>query len=387
VYPAGAPAIQPTSPDEIDFLEVIPNTAGETMQDRVRRCPRNCPEHRCFYRIASEVIDYLKAREINFPSYTLVQSTIYRLYRVIEELGPHIIPLISAAEVKLKGVQEWKESIYELIGVADVISQIDATKLNQINITVQAFQAYNPFLVEIGRALYPNLFSPPPSTPADFSTLQQNIISQLLVEYPNGYEIILDYKTQIRQRIPQKTTNPNKPTPSTDWTKNEWQILTYKSLREMQATNSKVIAGIVFYLNEIYPSAADINMLLNKKKYKTDIPLDQKYVNQLIKIRRTIHKLKLNFNTEFPKAYVQIVPSKIRYRRAIRVIRMTDLDQKKIEKARRKFYFTVSAIRLCEHLEKINGDLKAWEADISDKLTCHACDRKYACKNEDMYIP
>ena len=57
------------------------------------------------------------------------------------------------------------------------------------------------------------------------------------------FEIIIDYKGMKRPAIT-----------SEKWKHHEWQVQTYSWLRERQKKSKTVIAGILFYINELYPS-------------------------------------------------------------------------------------------------------------------------------------
>ena len=83
-----------------------------------------------------------------------------------------------------------------------------------------------------------------------------------LIKYLKGldsyeYEIIIDYKGMAR---PSTTDN--------SWKHHEWQILTYAWLRSKQPDAKKVIAGIIFYINELDPSGE--NLLDLKEQVKSN---------------------------------------------------------------------------------------------------------------------
>lgn len=45
---------------------------------------------------------------------------------------------------------------------------------------------------------------------------------------------------------------------SNNWFYHQWQILTYSWLRSKQEDSKPIVAGIIFYLNELVPSTEDL---------------------------------------------------------------------------------------------------------------------------------
>ena len=59
---------------------------------------------------------------------------------------------------------------------------------------------------------------------------------------------------------------------SDEWKYHEWQVMTYAWLRSQQLDAKPLVAGIVFYFNELYPSRNDLKLLKKEIQYKkTDI--------------------------------------------------------------------------------------------------------------------
>lgn len=62
------------------------------------------------------------------------------------------------------------------------------------------------------------------------------------------------------------------------WIRHKWQILTYAWLRRQQADAKPIVAGIIFYLNELVPSKEDLIVVQQDiHNNLTDIPKEGEF--------------------------------------------------------------------------------------------------------------
>ena len=178
------------------------------------------------------------------------------------------------------------------------------------------------------------------------------------------YEILIDYKGM--KRPPEKVNNPKV---ENKWETHEQQILTYSWLRSEQKSSKPIIAGIIFYLNELVPSKEDLILIKDElNNGLTDIGYEYDKDIELINSWQEDDKapeLSDNFKID-------------------RSIRIINVDEYEREKALLKFDSVVSNIE--ESLIKEMKGCKiqdAWKGD-SDERTCSACDFKTFCKNNSV---
>ncbi|MDW7728339.1 MAG: PD-(D/E)XK nuclease family protein [Candidatus Methanoperedens sp.] len=175
------------------------------------------------------------------------------------------------------------------------------------------------------------------------------------------YEIIIDYKGMRRP-----------PNDAEVKSHHEWQILTYAWLRSQQPQAKKIVAGIIFYLNELALSKKDMEELKDEVLQKnTDVVpqgLDLKNI-QNWKKNSLIPSLSVHFKEE-------------------RSIKIIPVDQNYIKNALKEFDDVVNGIESCV-LSEINGNniTSSWMPK-PEKKTCTACDFKTFCPNPDRkYLP
>jgi len=354
--------------EDIDYFNFI---------DDVKECDKSCSERKCLYRICYEVAARLASNRIFARSKVMVNSAIFRINLLLNEIGTQLIPLIKAAEIPLKGIRRYegqpfnyekfknliggsRKAFYEIRGIIDVISQFDIEEfLNAIKSEDSSKQPRNIILKNIGQHFYPDLFE----IDDESINLMETVIINLARDFPAGFEIILDYKGQIRPEVSEES----------DWYKHEWQIRTYKWLREQQMQQMPVVAGILIYINEFLPSKQDIQKIARLSETKeTDLVLTDEQI-ELLK--------KHAFN---PQAYLKNIPMDYRHNRAIRFI---DLRNKsKTKESIEKYDRTVLEIQLCSSIEKQNGNLEIWENKGNPEM-CGSCDFRYVCRKEGSVTP
>jgi len=251
----------------------------------------------------------------------------------IQELGPHLFPLIAEAEVRLSGarmlppiassLQFRVADRYEMAGIVDV--------LTQVQLQDPALKG-NPLLELITRSL--------PQQP------------------PSEFEVIVDYKGMRRPPV-DKTTGGL-------WTQYAWQVLTYAQLRKRQAGSRPVIAGVLVYINELFPTRSDLELL--KKEVATGgtdvLPSAGTEAEKVLKAWSS-------------KAPLPTIPWAFRLARAIRVVPVTDAA---ITAAVGGFDIVVKDIETCRGRE-VHGTpvLSAWTRNSTDESTCVVCDSRTYC--------
>ena len=273
-----------------------------------------------------------------------------RAEKAINIWGKYLFPLIDSSEMLIKGIREmpnYKENIsrsnyYGINGVVDVLTSM------KINNTLEQSNLDN----------YDNKIIEFLKKDPDF----QRTISQ----YDEGedYEIIIDYKGM--KRPPYIMTDEKS---EDKWENHKQQILTYSWLRSKQEDSKPIVAGIIFYLNELVPSKEDL--VLIKDELNNDLTdVGQSYGNDvdLINGWEEEHKAP-DLSDDFKIA------------RSIRIINVDETEQ---EHALKKFDRVVANIENSLIKEMKGCKIQeAWKAD-SDERTCSACDFRTFCKNNSV---
>ena len=272
-----------------------------------------------------------------------------RAERAINIWGKHLFPLIDSSEILIKGVRKMpnydknrsRSNYYGINGVVDVLTSMKINDLEQSNL-----DNYNNKIIEFLK--------------------KDKDFQKRIAEFPNDedYEIIIDYKGM--KRPPVKLTNPKA---EDKWENHKQQILTYSWLRSKQEDAKPILAGIIFYLNELVPSKEDLLLIQEElredltdvgQNYQKDVKLIEKW-----KEEDKAPELSDAFKTE----------------RSIRIINVNEKEQ---ENAVKMFDKVVGDIE--ESLIKEIKGCKiqdAWKAD-SDERTCSACDFITFCKNNSV---
>jgi CRISPR/Cas system-associated exonuclease Cas4 (RecB family) len=268
----------------------------------------------------------------------------YRAERAINTLGPDLFPLIDNAEVLLKGMRNMpnykkgysRSNYYSINGVIDVLSSIkieETIKQENTNKIIQYL-------------------------------LNDESFKQHIKTYQSDeYEIIIDYKGMKRPATNDK-----------NWKRHNWQIQTYAWLRKMQEDSKPVVAGIIFYLNELAPSEKDL------KRMKEDLS------NNSTDIRGHERDENLILDWETGKKFPKL-SNKFMMDRCVRIVNIQDQS---IDNALNEFDKVVEKIEKSTISELTGVGIKeAWKAE-ADKITCDACDFKTFCdkhKLDEMTIP
>lgn len=254
----------------------------------------------------------------------------------IQELAPHLFPIIHRAEIRLTGARllppiqsqlQFREADrYEMVGVIDVVTHI---------------QLCDPTLVS--------------------NPIVQAIIPKLPKHLPPAFEVILDYKGMRRPPFTQATSGA----PGL-WEQYAWQLQTYGHLRRQQADALPVAAGVLIYLNELLPTRGDLERLKREITAGTSdvIPAAGSEAEQRLR----------SWN---PRQDPPTLPLDFRLARALRVLPIT---ADSIMDALYRFDAVVQHIETCRGRE-VHGTLirDAWERNASDESTCTVCDSRTFC--------
>jgi hypothetical protein len=259
-----------------------------------------------------------------------------RAYAAVQDLGPHLFPLIYRAEVRLTGarllppiqsqLQFRVADRYEMVGVVDVVTHV---------------QLADP-------ALAAN-----PIVGALKSHLGQGL--------PPSFEVIIDYKGMRRPPVPKFGAK------NSLWTQYEWQLQTYGELRRTQSDAQTVVAGVLLYVNEFHPTRRDLELLKDEMAAgTTDVPpIGGSADEAALKNWKTRDKQLPQLSFEY------------RLSRALRVVPITPAS---IAQALTSFDGVVHDIETCRGRE-VHGHpvLQAWTKNSTEEDTCVVCDSRTFC--------
>ncbi|MEM4972859.1 MAG: PD-(D/E)XK nuclease family protein [Candidatus Hadarchaeales archaeon] len=261
-----------------------------------------------------------------------------RAEEAINTWGKHLFPLIEEASVRLKGIREMPKNYkyrcdyYGLTGVADVISSVKLESTQSAELSENLVLKY----------------------------LHENRKIREIIDTLGSkeYEVIVDYKAMKR---------PSKDNPL--WSHHEWQILTYAWLRSQQPQSKPVVAGILFYLNELVPSVDEIEELKEEIiNGRTDI------------LPQHLDRERILSWEKGEDGKPPLLSQHFREQRSIRIIPVTEDE---ISRALKEFDNVVGEIENCVKEEMCGKSIpEVWkppERERRDEKTCTACDFKTFC--------
>lgn len=268
----------------------------------------------------------LRARGKNPRSGATRDSAYLRVEKAVNEIGPHLFPLIATAEQSVIGTRDipqvsggppTRARMYELHGIIDVLTDVQLNASASGNVITDAIQAALPSIT--GR-----------------------------------FEVIVDYKGSRRPG----TNHPY-------WQQGDWQLQTYAWLRMRQPDSLPVAAGVLIYVNELAPGYDDIVALKEELQAGTTdiVPGNgSQDAYQLSTWRR--------------QSAVPALSASFRMARALRVIRVDTQSQ---TLATGRFDQTVLDIEQRAAAEAATGVISNnWDAG-GDAETCVACDFRHFC--------
>ena len=299
-----------------------------------------------FYSIHNQPNSNQTIEDLNEHDHKKLASA--RAEKAINIWGKHLFPLIDSSELLIKGIRQMpnydkhksRSNYYGINGVVDVLTSMKIKDLNQ-----STLDTFDNKIIEF-------LKKDP-----EF----QKRVSEFDEE---DYEIIIDYKGM--KRPPIKVENEKI---EDKWETHKQQILTYSWLRSKQEDSKPIIAGIIFYLNELVPSKEDL-VLINEELNNGLTDVGNEFENDVELISNWQEDDKApELSDEFKIA---------------RSIRIINVDDDETDAALLKFDSVVANIE--ESLIKEMKGCKiqeAWKAD-SDERTCSACDFRTFCKNNSV---
>lgn len=262
-----------------------------------------------------------------------------RAAAAIQEMGPYIFPLIHRAEVRLFGAralpeiaEEWafrEADRYEMVGVIDVVTH-----------------------VELQDPTYKD------------NPIVKAIIAALPEMRNENFEVIIDYKGMRRPPV----------SGGTYWAQYAWQLQTYGELRRRQPDALPVVAGVLVYLNELYPTRSDLETIkLEIKTGKTDVlPLPESEAEAMLE----------SWSSKDKSA--PLLPFEYRLQRSLRIL---PIDDASIMEALSAFDGVVERIETCRGKEaKGQSVLVSWERNATDENTCTVCDSRTYCPDYQKSI-
>lgn len=257
-------------------------------------------------------------------------SAYERAEAAINQLGPHLFPLVDVAERKVIGTRLLppgadaaveRAGRYVLQGIIDVLGHAQLDGESDDNPLKAAILAAQPDL-------------------------------------DGEYEIIIDYKGSRRPRVDRS--------PRSEWQLGEWQVQTYAWLRSQQADARPVAAGVLVYVSELAPGSKEISNLKSEiRNGQTDV-LPENGDPDYYQITAWEPGRRVELSEAF------------RLRRAIRVVSVTPESMAAataaIDRVVRAIEDRVATERSCNHIRQ------AWPADSNDEESCVACDFRASCE-------
>lgn len=259
-----------------------------------------------------------------------------RAEATINTWGQHLFPLVTQAEVNIRGIRPMpvntnpRAEFYEVSGIVDVLGSVEIGKAPSGNLLLHQIDHHQ----DVAKRL------------ADFSG--------------QDYEIIVDYKGMRR---------PSASSP--EWQQYEWQLQTYAWLRSLQPDAKPVIAGTVIFVNELVPSQEDIVELKSEVTARTtDVMPNTAEVAALMKWRR--------------RQPIPTLSTSLREQRSVRII---PIDDARLNGSLDEFDRVVKDIEDSVLLEMGGSPITTlWARRPSggsfsapERRTCTACDHKHYC--------
>jgi len=259
-----------------------------------------------------------------------------RAEAAINTWAAHLFPLVSEAEVNVRGIRSMpaagtrRADYYEVSGTIDVLGAVQIAA------------------------------SPPGNLLLHYLDDDPGIAPSIATVAGGNYEIILDYKGMRRPAV-------NTP----EWTHFAWQVHTYAWLRRQQAGAAPVVAAILLFINELEPSQEDIIQLKREVQAgATDVmpgPRDRAALDAWRR-GRPLPALSTAFREQ-------------------RSIRLVSVDPADTGTSLGEFDAVVADIEQAVLVEMQGGSvINAWQTRPSgqrytapDTRICTACDHKHYC--------
>jgi len=271
----------------------------------------------------------LRAQGKNSRSHDVRENAYVRATSAVNELGPHLFPLISAAEERVIGTRPIPSSapgqppprsaLYELHGIIDVLTNVQLGTVATTNSIRHTIQAGCPGL-------------------------------------SGNYEVIVDYKGSRRPA----TTHAY-------WLQHDWQVHTYAWLRTRQPNSLPVAAGVLLYINELAPVSED---LVELKRAISNGSAD------IVPVSGSQDAYQLS--AWRPGNAIPHFSLPFRLARAIRVI---PVNASSAVAAATQFDQVVLNIEQCVAAEAASGTIMQHWDSCGDAESCAACDFRHFCED------
>ncbi|MBA4765468.1 MAG: PD-(D/E)XK nuclease family protein [Erythrobacter sp.] len=281
-------------------------------------------------RVIGWPIEQALAREGKLPrSFDARASAYRRADAAVNRIGPHLFPLVEAAERTVIGSrthsadddQIGRGARYILRGIVDVLGHVQLSRADE----------HNPIVSAIAQA-FPDL--------------------------PPEYEIIVDYKGSRR---PPRSTDPR-----SDWLLGEWQVQTYAWLRSRQPDALPVVAGVLVYVSELAPGGKEMRSLRTEIANASTDVAPPPGSHDLRSIEAWAAGTEPNLTPEFMM------------RRALRVLPVT---QASMQDATGQIDRVVASIEACVASEReVHAIKQVWDANSQSEDSCAACDFRAGCE-------
>jgi hypothetical protein len=260
-----------------------------------------------------------------------------RVEAALNTWGMHLFPLVEEAELRLAGSRELPASArarairYSITGIVDVLSSVLLADAPVNNAILQRLRQSPVVHSEINRTTQP-------------------------------FEIIVDYKGMRR---------PSRDNQS--WLHQEWQLQTYAWLRRRQSPDSRVIAGVLLYLNELAPSRTDLRDL------RRDVEQGTTDVMPAAADRAILLGEADTEENEGEEAETNADMGLSRRFLEDRSFRLVEITPATIGQAADEFDGVVGEIEIAVQQEISGGSALTPWLTRPDHRTCTACDFKYHC--------
>ena len=255
-------------------------------------------------------------------------SAYSRAEAAVNEIAPHLFPLVASAEERVIGTRDVpplgtgattnvRTDRYELHGVIDVLTDVQLNNVSTGNVIRDAIVGGCPHL-------------------------------------PQHFEVVVDYKGDRRPAMNHAF-----------WAQAEWQVQTYAWLRMRQPDSLPVAAGVLIYVNELAPVSDDLRKLQQEAQHGSAdvIPANGSQDAYSLSLWQPGHAI-----PTFSQAF--------RMQRAIRVIPVTP---ESLTNATSQFDQVVLQIEQCVAAEAAAGTIRNHWNPEGDADTCVACDFRHFC--------
>jgi hypothetical protein len=283
--------------------------------------------------IEDDIVRRLAARGLRYRNRGLLEISKDRGEAAINQLGPHLFPLIAEAELPLDAVRPMqpggRADFYEVRGIADVLTSIELASAAPDNIILGGLEDE-------------------PTCAAQLAKGRRDAAYR--------FEVLVDYKGMIRP--------DNVGTFIHDL---RWQVLTYAWLRSRQPGALPVVAGVLVFINELLPTVEETRTLRRQvlaTPPETDVLPTGADLDALRRWR--------------PQQGRLLLSQPYRFHRTLMVVPVTNAL---VDQSLSEFDRTVHDIETSVRVETSGTPIaRSWQANPVEQ-TCEVCDWRSFCPN------